>query len=54
MRVLALPPTGAPIRAIMDVDVKRLGRADFATDGKRIYFTIGTWESDVGVLELKK
>jgi TolB protein len=53
-RIYAIPAAGGTPRLILADTANRLGRADFATDGKRLYFTLAKREADVGVLDLKK
>ena len=45
---------GAPRRVLSDDAAHPFGRFDFTTDGRRLFFTIGQWESDVWVMELHK
>ena len=45
---------GAPRRVLSDDAAHPFGRFDFTTDGKRLYFPIGQFESDVWVMELRK
>ena len=32
----------------------RLGSWEFATDGRRLFFTLAAWESDVWVMDVKR
>jgi Tol biopolymer transport system component len=45
---------GVPQRVLSDDAAHPFGRFDFTTDGKRLFFTIGQWESDVWVMELRR
>jgi hypothetical protein len=51
----AVPVAGRAPRKLLSEDTShRFGRWDFATDGKRLFFTLGQFESDVYVMELKR
>jgi Tol biopolymer transport system component len=53
--IYAIPTSGGPARELLsDASNARFGRPDFATDGKRIFYTRANWEADVWVMELKK
>jgi eukaryotic-like serine/threonine-protein kinase len=53
--ILAIPLSGgAPRLVLRDEPNARFGRWEFATDGKRIYFTRAAWEADVWMMELKQ
>jgi Tol biopolymer transport system component/tRNA A-37 threonylcarbamoyl transferase component Bud32 len=51
----AVPLQGGPSRLLVDFDdpTRQHTRYGFATDGKTFYFTVGSHESDVWVMELK-
>ena len=51
----AVPTRGGPSRLVVDFDdpTRQHARYGFATDGKMFYFTVGSHESDVWVMELK-
>jgi hypothetical protein len=50
----AIPVRGGPPRLLLKIDgTSRRLRPEFATDGRRIYFTIAEAESDVWLMELK-
>ena len=52
--IWAIPVRGGQPRKVFADDAAHpFGRFDFATDGKRLFFTIGQWESDVWVMELR-
>jgi serine/threonine protein kinase/Tol biopolymer transport system component len=52
--IWAVPLNGRPPRRILAEDsTHRFGRAEFATDGRRFFFTLASTESDVYVAELK-
>jgi Tol biopolymer transport system component len=54
-RFWAIPVAGGTPRLILAEDAAhRLGRWGFATDGKRVFFTLAAWESDVWVMDLKR
>ena len=54
MTIVAVPVGRGPPRTALSGDVQhRFGARAFTTDGKRILFTIGQWESDVYVMALK-
>ena len=52
--IWAVPVTGGPPRLLVTFDdpSRRSLRREFATDGKRFYFTIATDESDLWTLQL--
>lgn len=53
--IYAIPVSGgAPRLVLKDEPGARFGRWEFATDGKRIFFTRAAWEADVWVMELKR
>lgn len=53
--IYAIPLSGgAPRLVLRDEPNARFGRWEFATDGKRIFFTRAAWEADVWVMELKR
>jgi Tol biopolymer transport system component/tRNA A-37 threonylcarbamoyl transferase component Bud32 len=45
---------GAPRLLLRDDPAHRLGRWDFATDGKRLFFTLAADEGDIWVMQLKR
>jgi hypothetical protein len=47
-------PSGTTRMVLAANDAHHFGREEFATDGKRLFFTKAAWESDVGVVELTK
>jgi Tol biopolymer transport system component len=54
-RIWAIPVAGGSPRLILSEDAAhRLGRANFITDGKRLFFTLAAWDSDVWVMDLKR
>jgi Tol biopolymer transport system component len=54
-RIWAIPAAGGTPRLVLAEDAShRLGRWAFDTDGKRLFFTLAAWESDVWVMDLKK
>jgi Tol biopolymer transport system component len=54
-RFWAIPVAGGAPRLLLAEDVAhRLGNFQFTTDGKRLFFTLAAWESDVSVMELKR
>jgi Tol biopolymer transport system component len=54
-RIYTVSPSGGALRTVFTEDPnRRLGRSDFATDGKRLYFTLGTRDADIGMLEIKR
>ena len=52
----SVPVTGGtpPLVLRLDDTPRTTRRPEFATDGKRIYFTVAADESDVWLLELKR
>jgi Tol biopolymer transport system component len=52
----AISMTGGPPRLLLRLDdpSKRTRRTEFATDGKRLYFTIASDEADVRLMTLKR
>jgi Periplasmic component of the Tol biopolymer transport system len=55
MSIYAVPGDGGQPRDILDDSPNaRFGRWDFATDGKRLFYSRANWEADVWVMELKK
>ena len=54
-KIMAIAFPGGAVRPAIEGDaMHHLGREEFATDGKRLFFTLAAWESDVGVMELTK
>jgi len=54
-RFWAIPVAGGTPRLLLAEDAAhRLGRFVFATDGKRLFFTLAAWEADVWVMDLKR
>jgi hypothetical protein len=54
-KIVAIPASGGPPRLVLAADAAhRFGRWDFATDGKRFFFTVGQYEGDVNVMELRR
>jgi Tol biopolymer transport system component len=47
-------PSGAQKSVLMSDATHHFGREEFSTDGKRLFFTMAAYESDVGVMELRK
>ena len=45
---------GTPQVVLVDEPTRRLARGNISTDDHRIYFTVGAWESDVWVMDLKR
>jgi len=45
---------GTPRRVLMDEPLRRIGRRDFDTDGRQIFFTMSADESDIWVAEVRK
>ena len=52
----AVPPEGGPSRLVVDFDdpARQHTRYGFTTDGKMFYFTIGSHESDIWVMNLER
>jgi Tol biopolymer transport system component len=51
----SMPATGGTPRLILrDEPAHRMGRFDFTTDGRRLFFTLAADESDIYVVELKR
>ena len=47
-------PSGRVRLLLANDSTHHFHREDFAYRGKRLYFTLAAWESDVGVMELTK
>jgi Tol biopolymer transport system component len=47
-------PGGAQKSVLMSDAAHHFGREEFSTDGRRLFFTMAAYESDVGVMELTK
>jgi len=53
--IYAIPTAGGTPRLVLrDEPGARLGRWEFTTDGRRLFFTRAAWEADVWVMELKR
>jgi hypothetical protein len=53
--IWTIPLAGGSPRKLLSSDPSHLfGRQDFAADGKRLFFTLGQFERDVYVAELKR
>jgi len=52
----SVPLSGGPMRLLMRFDdpTREPRRGEFSTDGRRLYFTIASDESDVWMMELKR
>lgn len=54
LSIWAVPVAGEkPQRILAENVTHRFGRPEFATDGRRFFFTLASWESDVYVADLK-
>jgi Tol biopolymer transport system component len=45
---------GSPRKVLSEDSSRRIGREYFATDGRRLFFTLRDWESEVYVMQLKR
>jgi Tol biopolymer transport system component len=51
--IMAVSPLSGAVRTLITADATHIfGR--LSTDGKRLFFTLAAWESDVGIMELVK
>ena len=55
VKIVAVSMPSGKVRLIVANDARHhFGREDFAFRGMRLFFTLAAWESDVGVMELRK